>query len=185
LHPRDRHEYCVKLAARMEQLGIKAPEQIERYGSQTYAGDADQFVEARRGLVDEEFHPALDTLLEKQASVSPGTFAEALADFDQMSKLSFYWDSRVPDPWYSTFGPSMEKMAAKEWTYNDMGVFIDLEDLERLALNGKHLVKKQFGQDFVEQFAKKPKAVFESLPKPNKLILARMASDQHAGTATE
>lgn len=185
LHPRDRHQYCVKLAARMEQLGIKVPEDIERYGSQTYAGDADQMLESRRGLVTEEFQPALDTLIEKRAAVNPETFAEAVAEFDNMTNLRYYWDANVPDPWYSTFGPSFEKMAAKEWTYNEQGTFISLEDLERLALNGKTLVKKQFGQDFVEQFAKKPQQVFESLPKPNKLILARMASDKHAGTATE
>jgi hypothetical protein len=184
-HPRDRHQYCIKLAGRMEELGMEVPEDVGRYGSETYAGDVDQMVQARRGLVTDEFRPALDLLLEKRAQVSPGTFAEAVAEFDNMTNLRYYWDANVPDPWYSTFGPSMEKMAAAEWTYNEQGVFISLQDLESLALNGKTLVKKQFGQDFIEQFAKKPQAVFDSLPKPTKLILARMASDKHAGTATE
>lgn len=184
-HPRDRHQYCVKLASRMEELGIKVPEDIERYGSQTYAGDVDQMLQARRGLVSEDMQPALDTLLEKRAMINPDTFAEAVAEFDKLANLSYYWDSNVPDPWFSVFGPSLEKMAAKEWTYNEQGVFVSLEDLERLALNGKFLVKKQFGQNFVEEFAKKPQTVFNSLPKQHKLILARMASDKHAGTATE
>ena len=184
LHPRDRHEYCVKLASRMEELGIQVPEDIERYGSTTYAGDVDEMLKARRGLVSEEMQPALDTLLEKRAMINPDTFAEAVAEFDKLANLSYYWDANVPDPWFSVFGPSMEKMAAKDWTYNEQGVFVSLEDLERLALNGKTLVKKQFGHDFVEQFAKKPQAVFDNMPKQHKLILARMASDKHAGTAT-
>jgi hypothetical protein len=184
-HPRDRHAYCVKLATRLAELNQPVPDDVARYGAQTYAADVDSMLEARRGLVNEELHPALNTLIEKRAMIQPGTFAEAVADFDQMAGINYFWDSQVPDPWYSTFGPSMEKLAEAEWTWNHMGVFIDAGDLERLALNGKFLVKKQFGPEFVERFAKNPKGTFTGLPKATQLVLARMASDKHAGTGTE
>lgn len=183
--PRDRHEYCVKLASRMDELGMDVPPEVERYGSTTYASDVEAYVEARRSYVLEEHHPALDLLLEKRAQVGPTAFAEALAEFDKATNLNWHWGAQIADPWYSTFGPSLEKVAAADWRYDDCGTRINERDLERLARNGHERLTKSFGADFAKEFAKSPKAVFESLPTPNKLILARLASDQHNGTYTE
>lgn len=180
---RDRHTYCVKLASRMSELGMPVPEDIARYGSTTYAADAESYVEARRNYVHEEFHPTLDLLLEKRASVSPGVFAEALAEFDHTTDLNLHWDSRIADPWYSTFGPSMEKVAEENWRWDGVGTRISEDDLRDLARNSFHLVAKNFGQDFAKEFSKSPKNVFMSLPDPNKIILARLASDRFTGAA--
>lgn len=183
-HPRKRHEYCVKLASRMESLGMEVPEEISRYGSTTYAADADSYVEARRSWVHDEFKPALDMLLEKKAQVRPDTFAEALCEFDDMTGLRWHWDAQVADPWMSTFGPSKEKLAEENWRYNNQGVTISEDDLEALATNGFEQVKKAFGNNFAEEFYKKAKTVFSSLPDPHKLILARMASDRSGAGET-
>lgn len=185
LPPRERHQYCVKLASRMSELGMPIPEKMERYGSTTYAADVDSFVEHRRSYVHEEAHEALDTLLEKRAQVSPGVFAEALAEFDYLNNLNWHWDSKIADPWYSTFGPSVEKLAEANWRYDKDGTRISEDDLENLARNGYGRLRESFGEDFAKEFSKNPKSVFESLPAPNKLIVARLASDRHAGTFTE
>lgn len=182
---RDRHKYCVKLAARMEQLGMDVPENVARYGSTTYAADVDSYVEARRSYVLEESHDALDMLLEKRAQVSPNVFAEALAEFDKLNNLNWHWDAQVADPWFTTFGPSIEKLAAADWHYTEGGTRIREEDLEVLARNGHERLCKSFGAEFAKEFCKSPKTFFEALPAPNKLILARLASDRHAGTCTE
>lgn len=185
LPARDRHQYCVKLAARMEELGMEVPENVARYGSTTYAADVDSYVEARRHYVHEESHDALDMLLEKRAQVSPGVFAEALCEFDKLNNLNWEWDARIADPWFSTFGPSIEKLAEAEWHYTENGLRIREEHLEGLARNGHERLCKSFGADFAKEFCKSPKAVFESLPAPNKIILARLASDYHSGTCTD
>ena len=185
LAPRDRHTYCVKLASRMSELGMPIPEGIQRYGSSTYAADVDSYVEHRRPYVHEEAHEALDLLLEKRAQVSPGVFAEALAEFDHLNDLNWHYDDKIADPWYSTFGPSMQKIAEANWRYDEGGLRIGEDELKALSLNGRHLVKKTFGEDFATEFQKSPKSVFDSLPKPNKQILARLASDHHSGTFTE
>jgi hypothetical protein len=184
-HPRDRHTYCVKLAAKLEQLGIEVPENIARYGSTEYAADVDPMTRTRSMLVDETFRPALDTLLEKRAQVTPDIFAEALAEFDQISGLRWHWDAEVADPWKTTFGISMDKLAQKDWSFSERGLRIGLEELNNLARNGHELLCKSFGDDFATQFAKNPKTFFEALPQPNKLVVARMAMDRHSGTATE
>lgn len=185
LHPRDRHEYCVKLASRMLELGIDVPQEMERYASTTYAADVDGYVGIRRQHVPEEFHSSLDLLIEKRAHVKPETFAETLAEFDTMTGLRWEWDGNVPDPWLSTFGPSFEKLAEDSWRWDKDGVRVGLDDLENLARNGHALLVKSFGADFAKEFSKRPKEVFNSLPEPNKILVARMASDRYAGTGTE
>jgi len=175
-HPRDRHEYCANLMPRLEKLGMEIPEDVARYGAQTYASDVDMYVDYRRPLVDSEFLPALETLKEKRAHVRPDTFAEALSEFDTISGLKWHWDGVVPDPWKSTFGPSLEKVAAAEWCYDENGIRIDEDLLVNLATNGHTFVAKKFGADFAKEFAKSPKSFFEALPAPNKLIVARAAA---------
>lgn len=179
---RDRHTYCVKLAARMTELGMTLPENIARYGSTTYAADAESYLEARRAYVHEEAYPALDMLLEKRAQVSPGVFAEALAEFDRLNDLNWHWDSKIADPWYSTFGPSVEKVAEDNWRWDGVGTRISEDDLRDLARNSYDRIVNNFGADFAKEFAKNPKTFFMSLPDPNKIILARFASDRHSGT---
>ena len=79
----------------------------------------------------------------------------------------------------------MQKVAEEDWRWDRDGVRISEDDLEVLARNGHERLCKSFGADFAKEFSKSPKAVFNSLPDPNKLILARLASDRHAGTFTE
>lgn len=184
-HPRDRHEYCTKLASRLAEMGLTASEDVERYGSLGYAADVDALLAHRRTLIDEPLIPALDTLMEKRASVSPDTFADTLAEFDRMAGLSDFWDAQIPDPWWTTFGPSIEKLAEDDWRYDEQGARIGMVELENLARNGKHLLKKSFRDDLVEQFLKSPKSTFESLPRPEKLLIARMAMDHNTGSGTE
>lgn len=182
--PRKRHEYCVKLAQKMEKLGMAIPDDVARYGSETYAADCTSYVEARRSWVADEFKPALDVLLEKRAQVSPGTFAEALTEFDNITGLRYQWDVGVADSYYSTFGPSREKLAEENWRYDEGGTRCTEDDLKALATNGHEQVKKAFGGDFAKEFAKSPKSVFNSLPAPNKQVLARMASDRSGAGET-
>lgn len=182
MDPRMRHRYCVKLAHRMDQLGMKVPEDIRRYGSETYASDVDSYVEARRPYVHEEYYEGLDLLLEKRAQVSPPVFAEALAEFDKMAGINWHWGGKIADPWWSTFGPSIEKTADDNWRWDMNGVRISEADLQWLARNAYERLTKSFGADFAKEFSKSPKAVFNSLPDPNKLILARLASDRFGGT---
>lgn len=184
-HPRDRREYCTKLAARMEELNIKASEHISKYASDTYGADVEAYVSYRKSHVAPEFHGALDTLMSKQAMVQPETFAEALCEFDEFTKLSHEWDARIPDPWVSTFGTSLEKLAAEEWTFDEQGVRLDESDLANLARNSRGLIVDSFGEKFADEFGKSPKTFFNALPTPNKIVLGRMAMDRHSGTGSD
>jgi hypothetical protein len=184
-HPRDRREYCTKLAERMVDLDIEPTEQISKYASASYGADVEAYVSYRKSHVPEEFHPALDTLMSKQAMVSPETFAEALCEFDETTNLSHEWDARIPDPWTSTFGDSLEKTAAENWVFDEQGVRLDEEDLTNLTRNSRGLVVDAFGEKFADEMTKSPKTFFNALPLPNKIVLGRMAMDRHSGTGSE
>lgn len=175
----ERHQYCTKLADRMNQLQLTVPETVARYGSDTYAADLDMHLNARKDYVEEDLHPVLDSLLEKKAYVKPETFAEALGAFDQFAGIDRYWDSKIADPYRSTFGPSSEKIAEENWNFTEMGLYINEADLKTLAYTHIEKVRKQFGQEFAAKFVGNPKSVFEKQNKETKIILARMASHDY------
>lgn len=183
--PRDRRTYCVKLAARMNDLGIKVTPEIMKYAAEGYGDAVASFVNFRKRYVSDDLHPVLDTLLEKQAYVKPETFADALEAFDRSQYLNHRWDGEIPDPYSSTFGVTMSKIAEEEWRWDQNGVRVCEGDLDNLATNGRHLVKRTFGDKFADGFCKEPKTFFEALPTPNKLVLGRLAMDRYSGTGTE
>jgi hypothetical protein len=130
-------------------------------------------------------HPVIDLLIEKRAQVKPETFVEALQTFDKTAHLKHLWNKTLPDPWTTTYGTSLEKVAEDDWTWEENGVYINEHDLDNLATNGMQLLVKSFGEKFSEQFREAPKTFFQALPLPNKLVLGRMAMDHYSGTGTE
>lgn len=183
--PGARREYCVKLAARMKELDIKPGEVIEKYAAAGYGDAVEAQVNFRRHYLSDDLHSVLNTLLEKRAYVKPETFASALEAFDRSQYLNRFWDSEIPDPYSSTFGSTMQKVASDEWSWDHNGTRIDEDDLTNLSTNGRHLVKKTFGDKFADGFCGSPKTFFEALPLPQKMILGRLAMDRHSGTGTE
>ena len=187
MHPRQRHEYCVKVAARADQLGIPISDDLKKYGSRRYAkpGEIKVAVQLRqrqwRSLGDTEGHDIggemLDQLFEKRASINPEVFAESLAELDAQLGLSHYWDSGIPDPWASTFGFSKEAA----WSWNQGGEHVSEDELTRLAREETGLLKERFGDNLAKGFADNPTTVFDSLPLDKKRIIARMAQQRGSG----
>lgn len=177
--PVQRREYCSKLASRMEDISMQVPQPISQYASESYGADVDRYVSARKDYVAEDLHPVLDSLLNKKAHVNPDTFAEALQEFDKIAGLDRFWDSRLHDPYRSTFGVSLTKIANDDWVFTDLGLHIDESDLVRLSRKKISLVRDQFGEDFAERFIKHPKRAFDTLDKDTKVICARLATTDH------
>jgi len=179
LHPADRREFCVKLAARADALDIDLPDPILKYAGKGYASDeeVERDVNTRRQLWG-EYDPErsmLDRLMEKKAEVSPDVFCEALRQFDEITGLSYRWDEAVVDPWSTTYG--ITKTAGTDWTFEYGGDRVDEPMLKRLALSSHKQLCKKFGREVVEELGKKPKEIFSSLPLDSKRIIMRMAND--------
>jgi hypothetical protein len=159
--------------------------EIRKYAAEGYAPDLLAMILLRKVSVSPqgesdaaydkvaEIVQAYDTLYEKRASLAPMQFALQLLDLDREAGFS---DKRsIPDAVYSTFGVS--KQASEAVIYNRQGIILLEDDLKRLALRGYRNVKAQFGDDVAEGLRKDPVSIFRSMPAPEKLILARMASE--------
>lgn len=177
LHPADRKEYCEKLAARADEIGIAVTDRIRKYASQDFAPDGEiRVAVATRQQFwadDSPERDMLDGLMGKYASVDPGVFCEALRQFDEATGLDHHWDDAIYDPWYSTYG--FEKQADKVW---DLGTTrLTSGQLKDACTRQYESLKRSFGEEMANELRAKPEQIFDSLPLDSKRIIARMAND--------
>lgn len=184
MQPEIRRQFATKLAAKARATGYPLSSEILEAGSTTYAapGHLKAAVEMRK-IACSPGQPRewLDELFEKRAHLGPGTYAECLRRFDVEQGLDKGWDRVVLDPWASTFG--INKTAEVVWESGAERVTD--EALHELAVNFADDLKDQFTEDFVNEFQKDPVALFNSMPDPQKKILARMANDSASYGASE
>lgn len=178
LHPEDRREYCTKLAARADQLGIMVPDKIRKYAGQDFAPDGEVKVAVCGRMQfwadDAPERDMLQGLMDKYASVTPDVFCESLRQFDEATGMDHLWDDAIYDPWYSTYG--FTKEATWSWTYgNDR---ITEEDLRRGVHESIEALQKRFGEELAQSLDKKPREIFDSLPLDHKRIIAKIIMDQ-------
>ena len=178
LHPADRREYCIKLAAQAERVGVELSDGIQKYASKTYAPDGEIKVAVHTRLQfwaeDSPERDMLKGLLEKQAQVPPEVFAEALRLFDETTGLDQRWDEAVYDPYYSTYG--FQKKA--DWSFVSGNDRITAEQLHDLVKYRYKAIKCTFGEEIADELRKKPRAIFDSLPLDSKRIIMRMGSEE-------
>lgn len=182
LHPRTRREFCEKVAARASLLGVDVPDIVEKYGSRYYApnGEFNVAVETRRQYWreagEDEAVSLLDKLMEKKATMHPDVFAETLSLIDINANTDKNWDNTIIDPWATTFGI---KTAAWKWV-NGADV-VNEEQVRGLAQKDRSFLSNHFGEDFAGAFQKNPIKIFESMPLPQKRVIARLAQDESDG----
>jgi len=174
--PEDRREYCSNLLKRAEALNITVGDDVRRYGGETFADDMELKIacDLRKGLLhDERFIAVLDGLYEKRAEIGPEMFAATLSEFDKLAGIANEYDKEIPDPYYSTFNKVAE-VEFSEVIGNDM---VTEERLRYCAKVGSRALRDTFGEDFMVEFQKDPVGIFKSLPRDQKIVIMRMASD--------
>jgi hypothetical protein len=179
--PRERREFAVKVAAANE-AGIPLSPEIEKYASDGYSPNLVSHLEARYiHLVDAEapnvYKKALVKLAAIKDTLNPDEFAETLERLDREMGLDAMWDRTLSDPYYSTFAKVAKGESPKPTkTYTVGAESCTCAELEELAERRIESVRAHFGDSAASAFAKDPKAVFESMPMPQKKILCRMAA---------
>jgi hypothetical protein len=133
----------------------------------------------RIAVCDPEYSGAYAELREKRASIDPEQFAQMLTKVDEASGLRWAWGGDVADPYMATFGGMSEKQAAAAWDWEGrLGDRLTSEQLRKLCMEGRGVLKKYFSHDIVNALQKDPITVFESLPDTSKVLIARMANDE-------
>lgn len=176
LSPQNRHMFAANVLNRANELNVSlsSTEHLEKWASENYNTLVNYHIEQRRGLIpaDDEKTAALNKLASLKHSTDPGTFANALHEFDKLAGLEKYYDTAITEPWEATMG--IEKQAS--WTADVDGGTLTEVDLQKVAQSGK--LKSHFGEAFQNQFAKHAVQIFESLPTPEKVVIAQIAKGQ-------
>tara|TARA_B100000131_G_scaffold54165_1_gene49141 strand:- start:10174 stop:11265 length:1092 start_codon:yes stop_codon:yes gene_type:complete len=184
--PRERREFAVKVASVADKMGMPVSDSVREYSGSDYSPVLEGHLSLRyQHLMDTDAAPELRTelmkLAQSRASDGPDSFADGLYDFDKKAGLDRFWDRTLSDPWYSTFGMTKkaypEPKSAKSYTVG--ADTVSGEALHRLAAARKE-VSDHFGMSFANAFLKDPESMFESMPMPQKKVLARMANDMRA-----
>lgn len=173
--PHTRRQYAEKLAAKATEIGFPLNEKVAEHGSKTWApaDNVEASICARKTASDENGRAFLDELFEKRASIGPELYAECLRHYDVDHGLDSLWGRTIPDPWESTFG--IDKTAEVIWESGTER--LTDSQLFNLAKNGIETFIQQFSDHAASDFAKDPRGIFDSMPEPQKKLIARMAAD--------
>lgn len=176
LSPQNRHMFAANVLNRAQELGVELhkTEHLEKWASENYNTFVNYHIEQRKGLIpaDEEKTQTLDKLASLRNTASPATFANALHEFDKVAGLEKYYDTAITEPWEASMGS--EKIAS--WSTDVDGGILTEADLQKVAQSGK--LKSHFGEAFQNQFSKHAVQIFESLPTPEKVVIAQIAKGQ-------
>lgn len=185
MEPQVRRQFAVKLASKATAVGYPLDDYIRDDGALSLAdsGHRRTAIEMRKVAFapTAEDREELDELFEKSASVDPENYAVALHMFDARNGLDTLWGSAIPDPWQSTYGLTKEA----EVIWEAEGERLLKGDLVNLAANHSSGIGRLFGSDALKEFMEDPVGVFESMPLPQKKIIARLATDTSSDGGTE
>ena len=175
--PAHRREYCYNLVKRAHALGIEVSDDVQKYGSDSYASYAEIKIalDSRRTLVNEEHGQVLDKLAEMRPTMDPSDFALTLGEFDKVAGIQGHYDGEVMDPFYSTFGKEAE--ADEDTSFVIGNDYVSAAELRGLAASPhREILKEPFGEDFLKEYMKDPIGIFKSLPADQQKVLARHAN---------
>lgn len=183
MDPGLRRQFAEKLAVKAKDMGYPLREKIAEAGARTFATPEHlrMALEMRKMAVDEQSRETLDDLLDTRGNIGPTKYAAALRRFDVEQGLDRQWGSSVLDPYQSTYGRT--KVAKVVW--NDGPDRITDEELQNLANLHIGDLDELFSEHFVRGFERDPVSIFNSMPMPQKRILARLAGDKFRDGSSE
>lgn len=174
LAPRDRREFSKHAAARAKELKVKvAPGSVlHKYAGEGFGALLDGARLERLAALggDPDAQKALEHLFEKRSSWTPDEFADQLEKFDLANHLDRYYGRHngVRDAYRSTFETIKTAGAVKVGNRTVTHAQIH-------ALAGSEKLKTAFDASFCAEYARDPLAVFNSMPAPEKAVLASLA----------
>lgn len=181
LKPPHRRAFAVKLATKCRRYKLPVEDVVAKYAGSNYASDLELHIQTRKDIIeDKNSHALYDSLLEKQSHIKPQNFADILHDLDCATGVHAYWDDYIADPYYSTFE---KKAGAIDKYIHDYGtgVVTGLQ-LGKLA-EETTILAGYLSPDIVAAFERNPVMVFESLPRPQKMLIVKaIQGDLHKRT---
>lgn len=181
--PAQRREYCSNLVKRASVLGVSLDQEIQKYGSANYASSSELeiAIAGRMSVLSDDTHRTLlSKVAEQRAVLPPEDFATLLGEFDKTAGIEHLYSVDILDPYFSTFGV---KVAAEDedGSYSFGNDYVTKAQLKALAASKNARERMDaFSEDLVADFRKHPIDIFESLPTPQKKLIARIANDMQS-----
>lgn len=176
LEPAHRHMFASSVKRRAAELSVPLTKDsaIEKWASEEWNDKVDWHLEARKQLLPHDHQQGSRKILEKLAAslndTTPVDMAKALEKFDQGTGLDRYYGKGLADPYASTMGK-----AASAWSDDEDGQIITEADLRKIPTTK---IAGYLGSAFAGQFERNPVEVFESLPKPEKVLIRQLVSGE-------
>lgn len=171
--PKYRHELASSIVKNAAATGTFIKDATVRsYASDQYSPNLEGNLEARRQLVkngaDKDAERVLNELERIQGRLTPRQFAQSLEAFDKQAGLDRHWDKSIKDPWLSTF--EYVKKASWSWSSGDQ----EVTESQLVEFVSKHAdsLSGYVNQNIITELKRHPVEIFDSLPRPEKEIIA-------------
>jgi len=170
-----RHKYAAAIQRRAHELGMGVQKgDVGKYASDHYSPMVDAHIKARASLV--EHRPELKSMYEKVGSLkkeyTPSQFAQLLHGIDKQAGLSGYYGSHLTNPYYATFASQPDPYAG--YRYKSASREFAPDEL-KAAFTAKYAqIKEHFGVTMADELKKEPMAIFDSLPRDAKEVIAHI-----------
>jgi len=174
-----RHKYAAAIQRRAHELGMPAQGgKVIKYASDHYNAHLDGHLASRRSLLeisDPKYLDALQKLGSMKKELEPSRFAQVLHGFDKRAGLDKYYGGYLMDPYLATFGAGVNPNAG--YLYKTAsGSRLTADEISRVATEKYAKVKEYFGKSVADELQKHGVAIFDSLPKDCKEIIAEIAN---------
>ena len=182
---RERREYAVKTAAALNRGGLPVGSAIEAYSGDSYSGAVEGWMSVRlrslRETGDGEALALMTKLSVARESIDPDSFASLLEKADRATGLDRQYGRGIPDAYKTVFH---QVKTAEDGIAAGLqsGASVSVEgSVDRLVQNHPAKGRELLGEAALKGLRKNPKQVFDSLPKPEQILLLRLANSQQDG----
>jgi len=173
----ERRVYAQNLAARADEIGVGMSEKVAAYTGDGYGPHIRaELVKRASAYAGTGREIGYEALLDRLNDVPPRVMAVLIKEADDKTGASAVYGREVNgfrDPYQAVFGKSA---STSEYEWSAGGVRTTGSDLSKLAKTASIKLSEVFGAGFGESFAKDPTGIFESMPDPQKALIAKMAN---------
>lgn len=164
-----------RIMFQVKEAGVKLASEYDAYTNEEFGTDWPIAMKAREMYVrTDEAREKLATIsgLTDRSQVDPSDLVQVLEEFDTENHLIHLYGKRVPDPYQSVYGRTLEKSAEETALIN--GEPVGANKLKELITSKYDSLSESFGKEAADQLMQDPVTVFNSLPVPERMAIQEL-----------
>lgn len=169
--------YAQNLTNRADEIGVGVSEKVASYAGDGYGSFIEGELVKRASAYAGTGHEAgYRTLLDLQEKIPPAAMAVLIKEADDLTGASDVYGRAATgfmEPYRAVFG---KEASAEEYSWVSPEVSTTGSQLSKLANESSGQLDEVFGSGFSDSFSRDPAGIFESMPDPQKALIAKMAA---------